>query len=1204
MAALLVYSLILNFLRPANVSIDTNVTSLKLVHIDPFLSFYGRLNINNANLLGEQTNQSLGNFGFGKHALATTFIFPYLHQRIQKRTTPNKQKQGDNLIILICLLLSGDVHPCPGPLHIEPRNGNITSGTTRNVAVSQVRALCLDTVPVGVEQKTNLSLSGDLGRVLPERCIEADVVVSAAGPEASRTGEEGPRCVAGGISGEGPGASLDVSLEDGGAPVRTTEREISGVRDGSAEVADEQESLDLDLDDILSSNGLHVIHLNTRSLLPKISELRLLCSSGKVGILCCTESWLDSSVNDSQIEIENYIVIRNDRDRNGGGVCIYVRADIGFNRRTDLDHDKIEAVFVDILLPKSKPVIVGACYRPPNQNNFYEILEEMCSNCSDLINSEVIITGDFNSDILKKDSQNFKALDNFCRAFDFVQLIKEPTRVCETSETVIDLMLVSDQMRISKSGVVNYQVSDHCLIFCTRKISRNVFNCHNSIKIRPLKRYSKEIFIDNLSEADWATVLQCAEVDKAWGLFKTMFLESVNKLAPEKMVRIKQRTEPWINDDILNSIKERNASFRNFRKTKEEQHWIEFKKLRNKVSKLIDDAKKTFFNDKLMENKNNLSKMWKTLKLLGYSNRLNTKTSNISLKTDGKITSEKIEVANSLNDYFSTVAKNLVTKLSIKTDRFGVAHIQDHYAKKGVQTNAFSFKKVTEETVLKKLLELNPTKATGVDNMPARFLRDAAQVISPSITHIVNLSIESGKFPSELKLARVIPLYKKGSKQDHGNYRPVSILCVMSKIIEKIIYEQIDQYITSHNLLYEFQSGFRKSHSTDTCLLFLTDYIKKEIDRGNLCGMVMLDLQKAFDTVDHSILLRKLTAMGFNGMATNWASSYLRGREQRVEVGGVLSDLRTMDCGLPQGSVLGPLFFLLYINDMQSACSCDLLLYADDSALMVSNKNKAVIESRLSMELENVSQWLSENRLSLHIGKTESILFSTSRKQKNQEGFKVQLGSSVVTSTKSVVYLGCTLDNTLSGESMSKKVVVKVNHRIKFLARNSKYLDRKALRALAGALVQCHFDYACLSWYDSAPSNMKIRLQTAQNKLVRIVLQLPTRTHLDQPHFNSLGWLRVDKRVSMLKLCIVYKISKGEVPSYLNNYFQYVKNNHSHDTRGRDTNIVPFRFKLISYGQQTFLYSAAVLWNSLPSSIKQAPRLTSFKKSVRTWLSV
>ena len=196
------------------------------------------------------------------------------------------------------------------------------------------------------------------------------------------------------------------------------------------------------------------------------------------------------------------------------------------------------------------------------------------------------------------------------------------------------------------------------------------------------------------------------------------------------------------------------------------------------------------------------------------------------------------------------------------------------------------------------------------------------------------MSIEQSTFPTEFKRARVTHLYKKGSKLEQGNYRPVSILCCLSKIIERVVYEQIENYLSSHNILYEFQSGFIKAHS---CLLYLMDQIKEEVNEGKYCGMVMLDLQKAFDTVNHTILLAKLRALGFNNTSLQWIQSYLEGREQVVDVNGIISNPLPLSCGVPQGSILGPLFFLLYINDMETACTCNLYLYADDSALLVSH---------------------------------------------------------------------------------------------------------------------------------------------------------------------------------------------------------------------------------------------------------------------------
>lgn len=271
--------------------------------------------------------------------------------------------------------------------------------------------------------------------------------------------------------------------------------------------------------------------------------------------------------------------------------------------------------------------------------------------------------------------------------------------------------------------------------------------------------------------------------------------------------------------------------------------------MRNEVSRLVINSKKIYFNEKIVQYRNDSSKLWKSLKQLGYSNRLKTKASNITLDLGNNVTAEKVTVADSFNNYFSSVASKLVEKLPVQSGQYGESHIFEFYSRQEVKSDGFSFEKVSEAAVLEKLKILNSSKATGFDNIPSRFLRDGGDVITSCITHIINMSIGQGYFPNEFKLARVIPFHKL----DHGNYRPVSILCSLSKIIENILFEQIDKYLASHNLLYEFQSGFRKSHSIDTCLLYLTDHIRREVDKGIFCGMVMLDLQRAFDTIDHGI---------------------------------------------------------------------------------------------------------------------------------------------------------------------------------------------------------------------------------------------------------------------------------------------------------------------------------------------------------------
>ena len=395
--------------------------------------------------------------------------------------------------------------------------------------------------------------------------------------------------------------------------------------------------------------------------------------------------------------------------------------------------------------------------------------------------------------------------------------------------------------------------------------------------------------------------------------------------------------------------------------------------------------------------------------------KLNTeKPKSISLNSENGIIHDKKEVAEKFNNYFTNIAGELVKKLEVSSGKYGLNHVTEYYNKKGISMNEFSWEEVSEDDIINILNNLPESRASGLNDLPAKLLKDGFPAYSKYLTRIINISIHLGKVPRDWKCARVIPLHKKGCKTEIGNYRPVSILTIVSKIVERLIHDQLMAYFNKKSLIFDFQSGFRPSFSTDSCLIHLSDHIKKEWDRGNLTGMVVLDLQKAFDTVDHSILLDKFKAMGLSENALFWFDSYLNDRWQLVDNGGVYSSLTKTSCGVPQGSILGPLLFLVYVNDMESATSCKLLLYADDSALVVSDRNSENIQNKLSNELQSVNSWLLDNKLSLHLGKTSSILFGSKRMIRNQPELRVQCNGNLIKNSPSVEYLGLVLDHNLN----------------------------------------------------------------------------------------------------------------------------------------------------------------------------------------------
>ena len=682
------------------------------------------------------------------------------------------------------------------------------------------------------------------------------------------------------------------------------------------------------------------------------------------------------------------------------------------------------------------------------------------------------------------------------------------------------------------------------------------------------------------------------------GKFYTMFTQALNDTVPEKEIRIKGRTEPWIDAEVLELMQERDRALYNANHNKSDSNLRStYKRLRNKVIKQTRKIKSKHFCEKIEENKDNPKLLWRQLNTIGYSNKSKEK-SKIVLEIDGEKCFDSKILANKMGDYFLTVAEKLKSKIPNLPKVFdtGSESFKEYYIAKGVVPKSQKIFRVSEEFVYKELCELNISKATGIDGFKPKFLKDGADVIKGPVTHIINLSLESGVVPNGLKSAIVKPLYKKGSRLDVGNYRPVSILPTISKIMERAVYLQMEKHLKDKNILYEFQSGFRASYSTDICLINHQDGIRIDISQGKYVGMVLMDLQKAFDTVDHDILLEKLDSMGFDNH--KWFESYLKGRKQMVVANDVSSETGTVTCGVPQGSILGPLLFLCYVNDMPISVKCKLLLYADDSALIISGFDPEKIAEELSRELESCRQWLIDNKLSLHLGKTEAILFGSKRKLKRVNSFAVKCGDIKIANVNRVKYLGLQIDNDLSGTSVIEEITNKCNTRLKFLYRYKDILNLEMRKTLCTALVQCSFDYSCCSWYPGLNETFKKKLQVMQNKMIRFILRKENTSSIRNNEFVSAGFFKVSNRVKQLLLGHAFKIRNNLCPNYLTeNIVKLNENSDRSETRSK-----AFNFQVPRISSNTFAFNAIKEWNNLSNSIKNIKGTQAFKDKVKEFL--
>ena len=505
------------------------------------------------------------------------------------------------------------------------------------------------------------------------------------------------------------------------------------------------------------------------------------------------------------------------------------------------------------------------------------------------------------------------------------------------------------------------------------------------------------------------------------------------------------------------------------------------------------------------------------------------------------------------------------------------------------------FTPISSYDVSKLLAEMPRDKATGLDNIQARLLKMASPAISDSLAYIFNMSLALGKFPDAWKNARVSAIYKKGPRVDPGNYRPISILPVVSKLLERIVHKQLYNYFSEHKLLAPQQSGFRPKHSTQTSLHNFTEFAFREIGQGNCVGLVSLDLRKAFDTVDHSILLDKLSYYGLRDISLAWFHSYLDNRQQVACVNGNLSEPRTITTGVPQGSILGPLLFIIYVNDI-GACFeyASINLYADDTLFYFSGSSTAVVSQALSHDLANVSSWLRANKLSLHIGKTNSMVISSKRRA-HASDLGLSLDGEQINQESSCTYLGITLDSKLTFIDQFDETFKKLNKALGIFSRAAKFIPQSACITLYNTLILPYIDYCSTVWSASLRKKDLVRLQKIQNRAMRIILKCPARTHITDM-LDTLKWMSIKQRFHYNYCILIWKILNGKTPEYLSNQFTLASQSHNYNTRFASTGSIIHQ----STTPKSLGFVAPTIWNAIPQHVRDAGSLYSFKKNILT----
>ena len=571
------------------------------------------------------------------------------------------------------------------------------------------------------------------------------------------------------------------------------------------------------------------------------------------------------------------------------------------------------------------------------------------------------------------------------------------------------------------------------------------------------------------------------------------------------------------------------------------------------------------------KNRNNPKEMWKSInQLIGKS----SKTTNIPcIKVNNNILSNNNDIADALNTYFTKIGPDLSSQIPQNSNNF------EEFIEPA--TSTFNFKNISTQEVKKVLNKLNASKSSGPDRIPVSLLKDSSEIIASYLTYIYNCSLLSGILPDDWKKARVSPIYKSGDKQECGNYRPISVLSVVAKIFEKLVGGQLNYYLKENNILTKFQSGFREGHSTTSSLLSSTNSWLINMDSGLINGVLFLDLKKAFDTVDHQILIRKLHLYGVKDNALTWFTSYLSGRTQVCRVNNTISSSKPVTCGVPQGSNLGPLLFLLYINDLPNCLKLSVpAMYADDTNLSICGETAADIEKYLNDELENVHKWLSINKLTLNIDKTEyMIIGSRQRISKIPDDCqtKIEIGCKEVKRVTSTKSLGVIIDDKLCWNEQIDGISTKASRAIGIIRRAKPYVKKDSLEVMYQSLVLPYFDYCSLVW-SNCNQTLKDKIQRLQNRAARIIR--PTGDTYDirsKDILHKLGWSNLEERRISQTISYATRALHKKCPEGINEMFK-VSNNEKYNLRSNDLMLMLSKPKTNAM-KRSFSYAAAKIWN-------------------------
>lgn len=939
----------------------------------------------------------------------------------------------------------------------------------------------------------------------------------------------------------------------------------------------------------LENVGFRLIHCNIRSLKKNFNKLLELISSVNFPfhIICLSETFIYAN-QQSYFPIPNYVFLGECRPTRCGGTGAYVHSSLVVLEQTSLNLMGAEAMSLRLTGVGERPIYVTTIYRTPSADigGFLADLDNYLYSLSCLDNH--IITGDINIDTLIPTSTSTSYSDIISQ-YNFHNLITIPTRIYESSRTCIDHILVNFNNSVIISGTLLKDTSDHFPVFAnldlqmTRTPDVSHRRCYKNINATKICKV--------FSDVDWGSLIyNFNDVNICYNNFVKKSLDIFDEIAPIKSQNYKpKRTHMakfWFTGELKKQIAKKD---RLFIEHKTYPFSIKLKrkytKQRNLVSTLIKKEKSKYYSSVILQEKSP-RKLWDIINQSCGRKSSKNHTVEKLLDNSNEIINDQQKIAHTLNEFFTKIGPKLASAIPDQA-----SNLKSFKNINNDSYESFDLLKVDESIVLKELLNINENKATGLDLIPPKLVKICAKHLTSPLTYIINLSIESSTVPTNMKTAKVLPIYKnKGSKLSCNNYRPISILPIYSKIFEKVINWQLQNHLNLNNIISKSQYGFQKNKGTRDALIDFANQSLSALNNSNIILGIFIDFSKAFDTINHRILLNKLETYYFSSDTIKFFKSYLSNRTQQIALNNnVLSPPLEIECGVPQGSILGPTLFLIYINDLIKFSNIFTpLLFADDTNLFFTSKNLNNNISLINDSLANVQDWCNANKLTLNIEKTNFIIIKNPQNH-FQLANKITLNNSPISQAESIKFLGIIIDTKLNWSKHIDSLRSQLHKSLGLIYLASSFLPTHILILLYNSLINSKIIY-CLEAWGNAPTTYLNKIYLIQKRLVRIIYRKNPHEH-SSPLFKRAKILPIFQlytlRISLLAHSLYYTQHHHLASKYPTRFSKYA---------------LPFPKSTSSAGHRQVTYQMAAAWNQLPTSLKALESVVAFKVALKQHL--